>query len=97
MFNVIYRWKLHPGQEAQFKSAWTEMTRFLREERGALGSRLHYSADEGMWIAYAQWPDRATWEQAFTQPAKPELTRAMQSAALVTAAPILMDLVCDLF
>ena len=67
MFNVIYRWKIRPGKEAQFEAAWAEITRFIRQERGGLGSRLHRSED-GTYLAYAEWPDEATWARSSASP-----------------------------
>jgi heme-degrading monooxygenase HmoA len=61
MFVVIYRWKIKPGSEERFRSAWSEATRAIALRYGALGSRLH-RADDGDWLAYAQWPSRARWE-----------------------------------
>lgn len=63
MFAVIYRWRLIPGREAQFEAGWRAGTRAIAEEFGGWGSRLHRGED-GVAVAYAQWPDRATWERA---------------------------------
>ena len=63
MFAVIYRWKLIPGREAQFEEGWRAGTAAIAKEFGGWGSRLH-RGDAGTVFAYAQWPDRATWERA---------------------------------
>jgi hypothetical protein len=63
MFAVIYRWKLMPGREAQFEEGWRAGTEAIAKEFGGWGSRLH-RGDNGIAVAYAQWPDRATWEKA---------------------------------
>lgn len=63
MFAVIYRWKLIPGREAQFEEGWRAGTAAIAGEFGGWGSRLHRGED-GIVFAYAQWPDRATWERA---------------------------------
>ena len=63
MFAVIYRWKLIPGREAQFEEGWRGGTAAIAKELGGWGSRLHRH-DDGTVFAYAQWPDRATWERA---------------------------------
>lgn len=63
MFAVIYRWKLIPGREAQFEEGWKAGTAAIAREFGGWGSRLHRGED-GVTVAYAQWPDRATWEKA---------------------------------
>ena len=63
MFAVIYRWKLVPGREAMFEDGWRAGTAAIAREFGGWGSRLHRGED-GVAVAYAQWPDRATWERA---------------------------------
>jgi hypothetical protein len=57
---------------------------------GTSGSRLH-RADDGDLVAYAVWPDRATWEKAQTLPsASPESGAAMRACMVgpVTATPL---------
>jgi len=63
MFAVIYRWKILRGREAQFEEGWRAGTAAIAREFGGWGSRLHRGED-GVFVAYAQWPDRATWERA---------------------------------
>jgi heme-degrading monooxygenase HmoA len=63
MFVVIYRWKLIPGREAEFEEGWKAGTAAIAREFGGWGSRLHRGED-GVVVAYAQWPDRATWTKA---------------------------------
>jgi hypothetical protein len=63
MFAVVYRWKLIPGREAEFEEGWKAGTAAIAREFGGWGSRLHRGEDGWVW-AYAQWPDRATWERA---------------------------------
>lgn len=63
MFAVIYRWKVVPGLEAQFEAGWRRGTARIAAEFGGWGSRLH-KADEGVYVAYAQWPDEATLKRA---------------------------------
>ena len=63
MFAVIYRWKLIPGREAEFEEGWKAGTAAIAREFGGWGSRLHRGED-GVVVAYAQWPDRETWEKA---------------------------------
>jgi hypothetical protein len=66
MFAVIYRWRVIPGRERQFEEGWSRGTARIRDEFGGWGSRLH-AAGEGVYIAYAQWPDEATWKRATEQ------------------------------
>lgn len=63
MFAVIYAFSVHPGKEEIFEQSWYAMTELIRDYEGGLGSRLHRKED-GMYIAYAQWPDRSTWDKA---------------------------------
>lgn len=63
MFAVIYRWRVVPGLEAQFEAGWRRGTERIAAEFGGWGSRLH-AAGEGVYIAYAQWPDEASWKKA---------------------------------
>ena len=63
MFAVIYRWRVLPGLEAQFEQGWRAGTDAIAREFGGWGSRLHRGEGD-VYVAYAQWPDRATWERA---------------------------------
>ena len=63
MFAVIYRWRVIAGLEAQFEAGWAAGTEAIAREFGGWGSRLH-KAGEGVYVAYAQWPDEATWKKA---------------------------------
>lgn len=51
------------GREAQFEAGWRRGTERIAAEFGGWGSRLH-KAPDGAYIAYAQWPDEATWKAA---------------------------------
>ncbi len=61
MFSVIYKFKLKADKIQQFEDNWTELTKLIYKHQGSLGSRLHKS-DNLNYIAYAQWPDKETWE-----------------------------------
>lgn len=63
MFAVVYRWRIVPGREATFEEGWRAGTERIAKEFGGWGSRLHRGED-GCFYAYAQWPDRASWEKA---------------------------------
>jgi heme-degrading monooxygenase HmoA len=63
MFCVVYRFDVIPGREHTFEGAWHELTAFIREQQGSLGSRLH-RADGGAYVAYAQWPSRELFDAA---------------------------------
>lgn len=94
-FAVIYRWRMHAGKETQFQKAWATVTRRLMTERGARGSRLHQSED-GIWLAYAQWPDKLAWEASRAAgPTDPEVAKAMSDAIAESFEPILLSPVAD--
>lgn len=64
MYVAVYWWRVHPGKEEQFRRAWRRGTELITEKYGSYGSRLHENAD-GRFVAYAEWPDEATWRRAF--------------------------------
>jgi len=64
MFAVSYRFALiapSPETEKLFIDCWAKITEFFRDEAGAFGSRLH-KGEDGAFYAYAQWPDKKTFE-----------------------------------
>lgn len=63
MFVVVYWWRAHPGKEEQFRAAWRRGTEHITRLYGSYGSRLHQERD-GRFVAYAEWPDEATWQAA---------------------------------
>jgi len=86
-FVVIYRWRLRAGCEARFVRAWEGLTWAIRRERGGLGSRLHRSED-GRLVAYAQWPDEATWRRARELPSPdPAASAEMSECVLESERP----------
>ena len=93
-FVVIYRWRLKPGKEEQFRIAWSQVTQSLLL-RGSQGSRLHRSHD-GLWYAYAQWPSATAREYAFAQPATDTgASNAMKDAIEEYFPEIVLDVVAD--
>lgn len=94
-FTILYRWRLHPGKEQQFIEVWSRNTPEIIKRCGGLGSRLHKSED-GIWVAYAQWPDRATWEASYTVPEWDEAgSRLMEEAIFERLPRILLEPVAD--
>ncbi len=86
MFNVVYRWRVHPGKDAAFEQAWRELTVRIREERGGLGSRLHRCGD-GSYLGYAQWPDRETWAASQELAFPPDAASAVMRDAIASSEP----------
>ena len=64
MYAVLYRWRVAPGTEQVFREAWREVMEDIRTNYGGGGSRLHRMED-GTFVAYARWPDRAARDKAF--------------------------------
>ena len=94
-FAVIYRWRIRNGLEEQFQQAWATNTELFLAERGALGSRLH-KADDGTWVAYAQWPTRQAWENSRQLgPANTNASALMTEATEESFEPILLYPVQD--
>ena len=63
MYTIIYQFKIKPGQTKQFELAWSEFTEAIFRVRGSLGSRLHKTDDEHLYIAYAQWPSKELFDE----------------------------------
>lgn len=82
MFAAIYRWKVKPGHEEQFEAGWARGTERIAAELGGLGSRLHRDSN-GIYFAYAEWPDEATWQKAIDagMPHSDEEARGMYRGA----------------
>lgn len=59
MFAVIYRSYIKPEFEIEYQKLWNQIANYFIKYRGALGSCLH-KTEEGVWLAYSRWPDKAT-------------------------------------
>lgn len=59
-FTVIYSFVVKDGLAPEFVYVWSELTKLIYQYEGSFGSRLHHAHD-GLYIGYAQWPDRETW------------------------------------
>lgn len=94
-FAVIYRWQVKAGFEKQFKTAWATITELLIEKQGARGSRLHQT-EEGIWVAYAQWPSKQAWVDSQNQDSvDAEVSRQMAETIQKRFDPILLHPVDD--
>jgi quinol monooxygenase YgiN len=67
MVCVLYKFTVKSGCEDQFRYHWSTVTQWYYRHAGSLGSRLH-RVSTGEFIAYAQWPSRAQWEQQRDRP-----------------------------
>lgn len=63
MFYVIYKFEVNPGLEMDFEQDWAALTHAFITHSNGMGSRLHKTPD-GTYIAYAEWPNKETWETA---------------------------------
>ena len=96
MFIALYRWRLKEGQEERFREGWRRRTEEIYERRGSYGSRLH-RAEDGTWVAYAQWPDRRTWESASgVEAADGEAEEMMRESVEAAHPTVLMEVSDDL-
>jgi hypothetical protein len=94
-FIVIYRWRLHADMEKRFQEIWSRNTPQIALRCGGLGSRLH-KAEDGTWLAYAQWPDKETWERSYSVPDWDlEGREAMQEAIIERLPRILLYPIAD--
>lgn len=84
MFAVIYRLYLKPNTEEAYRAAWHTVATYFVAFRGALGSCLH-QAEEGLWVAYSRWPDKATRDASWPGDNAPnlELPKEVIEAILV--------------
>jgi heme-degrading monooxygenase HmoA len=89
MFVVIYSWKLAAEKEDLFREGWLRVTEAIYRDRGSLGSRLHEGEDD-VWVAYAQWPDRDTWERSGRLGAADAEGRRMMEEATLEHFPTFM-------
>ncbi len=63
MRTIIYQFKVKEKRNEEFIEAWKEMTELIYKYENSLGSRLHMK-DNQTYIAYAQWPDKYTFENS---------------------------------
>ena len=60
-FTVVYSFKIIDRRENDFINSWVALTKLIYQFAGSFGSRLH-KVDKDFFIAYAQWPDKVTWD-----------------------------------
>jgi len=69
MFAVIYRGYVKDECETKYQGLWNIVATYFVKECGALDSTLH-KTEEGMWLAYSKWPNKATRDAAWPAPGK---------------------------
>jgi len=63
MFIAVYEFEIKDGKDDEFRTSWLKLTQGIYRECGSLGSRLHTTEKQNVFIAYAQWPDKKTWQE----------------------------------
>lgn len=63
MFVAIYSFKVKENCEEAFIQSWEDLTKLIYQFENSLGSRIHRKS-KNEFIAYAQWPDKETWENS---------------------------------
>tara|TARA_R110002072_G_scaffold64835_11_gene160969 strand:- start:1873 stop:2706 length:834 start_codon:yes stop_codon:yes gene_type:complete len=61
---ILYRWRLKPGREAEFRVAWAEGTRLIHQRCKSWGARLH-EGEDGLFWSYALWPSEDVRQACF--------------------------------
>lgn len=61
---VLYRWRLKPGRDDEFRDAWAEGTRRIHARCGSHGAALHCD-ENGLYWSYAVWPSEAARQACF--------------------------------
>lgn len=97
MFVAVYRWRLKPGREDEFRAGWSRITDLARNRCGSGGSAL-FRAQDGSHVAIARWPSRAARERCFADgPLDAEASAMMQGAVQETLPTLELDSVEDLW
>ena len=76
MYCILLEFRPLDGKEKEFIHAWKALTEHIYQNYGSRGSRLHRS-DSGKLIAYAQWPDKAVYENVTSDAEGARLRDAM--------------------
>lgn len=96
MSAVLYRWRIVPGREAEFETAWLEGTRLIHERCASYGARLH-SGSDGLYWSYARWPSEAARKACFADQDVFSLPcfRRMQACIAERFEDIVLDIRAD--
>jgi heme-degrading monooxygenase HmoA len=97
MFVALYRWRLKPSEDENFRRGWQRVTELARERCGSLGSALFRSAD-GTWVAIARWPSRSARDACFAKGVlDEEAARLMREAVEERLPDLELESVLDLW
>ncbi len=106
MFAVIYQSWVLPEHEENYQQLWQKIADYFISECGAIGACLH-KTQEGSYLAYSRWPDRATREASWPGDTDPFQSLPITIAQAITdiktyidesrhIPEITMDVTCDL-
>jgi len=95
MFAVIYRGYVKHGREVDYKKLWNKIACYFVEQRGALGSCLHHTED-GLWLAYSRWPDKATRDASWPGDSAPSDELPVDIREAISAIKDCLDDSCKL-
>jgi len=97
MFTVIYRWRVKPEMDSEFRRTWHVRTERIYAVRQSYGSRLHREPD-GTYCAIALWPSREAWEAIEPPLPDDDVDASTFSASIAEMLPALtMETVDDLW
>lgn len=84
MIYVLFRWEIDPDLEHRFMEGWSELVHRNIEKYGALGSRLHRTADNHL-ISYSKWISEEHFIKAQNLQDSHEAARQKMLSAIISA------------
>ncbi len=95
MIAILYSWRIKPDKEQQFIESWSQVTDFLRDKRGSLGSRLH-RGNNGIFYGYAQWKSDEERQNAFQNSTEiSDASNKMRDSIEETLPEIVLEPIAD--
>jgi heme-degrading monooxygenase HmoA len=86
VFVALYRWRIRPGREDDFRDAWRRMTELVRERCKSGGSALFRDGD-GTFVAIARWESPDAWRRCFADGTPDAALAARMSNAVLERLP----------
>jgi heme-degrading monooxygenase HmoA len=95
MIAILYSWRIKPDKEEQFIESWLQITEFLHNNSGSLGSRLHRGNDN-LFYGYAQWKSDEERQNAFQNSAQiSDAIEKMRDSIEETMPEIMLQPIAD--
>ena len=89
MFAVVLEFDVIDDMGDKFRKSWIETTEIIYQNFKNLGSRLH-QADNGKFIAYAQWPNLSVYECDYYWPGDSKNSRENMRKCLKIGKPTVL-------